>query len=363
MNKRFKLCILHIGTEKTGTSTIQSFLNLNREDLSKAGLFYPTTSTRGSQWEFVAISHPTPWDTDIGKELNISNQAEKSAFRDLCLANIESQAKLVPKADVLLISSEHFHSRLTEIEMIKELKSALDPLVEKFRIIVYFRRQDELAVSFYTTRIKSGYQGSDVFLPTAGKQLLYFQYDELFDRWAKVFGADTICPGLYDAVRKQENGLLMDFCRLAEIDYKGLTIPKWKNKSLNSDGLSFVKSINYMYKDKVDLLSDIDRLHLINICSELNVGRFFPISREQAKAFHDQFAENNARLQQLAFPHIPPPIFNSDFSFYPEVAEELPAEYNDAVIQAVKIWQYSKQPLGLRSFARSVKNRLRPPKK
>ena len=41
----FKKCILHIGMEKTGTTSIQSFLALNREELLRRGLFMPISLT------------------------------------------------------------------------------------------------------------------------------------------------------------------------------------------------------------------------------------------------------------------------------------------------------------------------------
>lgn len=36
-----KTFTLHIGTEKTGTTTLQSFLSKNRDALSKQGIIYP----------------------------------------------------------------------------------------------------------------------------------------------------------------------------------------------------------------------------------------------------------------------------------------------------------------------------------
>lgn len=36
-----KKLILHIGTEKTGTTSIQKFLNLNKDELLNEGIFYP----------------------------------------------------------------------------------------------------------------------------------------------------------------------------------------------------------------------------------------------------------------------------------------------------------------------------------
>src|ERR1700684_2608387 len=43
MVTKFDNCILHIGTEKTGTTTLQRYLALNRDEFLKQGYFIPAS--------------------------------------------------------------------------------------------------------------------------------------------------------------------------------------------------------------------------------------------------------------------------------------------------------------------------------
>lgn len=52
------IAYLHIGTEKTGTTTIQTFLSSNRLLLQKYGYIFPKTiGSNGSQWSFTFLCY------------------------------------------------------------------------------------------------------------------------------------------------------------------------------------------------------------------------------------------------------------------------------------------------------------------
>ncbi len=358
MGKRFKLCILHIGTEKTGSSSIQAFLTQNRQALIKEGKLYLDSGSIGSQWEFVALAHRNPWTMDTGKVLGITDETSRQSFKKTFLENIKQQFHRAEKTSVLLISSEHFHSRLSTVDMIQTLKTILDPFVENYKIISYFRRQDELAVSHLTTRIKSGYQGTDADLPKKNHPGVYYNYAKLITTWAEIFGQDVIQGGLYGPLSKKENGLLKDFCNKCQININGKLLPNWLNPSVSAEGLSFIKGLNNVYKNQSNLLSAKECHDLIQYCSAQNPGKYYPISKSQAKDFYKQYSESNTRLGELLFPDKPKPLFSNDFSQYPDIAETLPDSYEDAVIQAVKIWQKPIPQKGPRALINRIRNYL-----
>ena len=82
--KRFARCVLHIGTEKTGTSTIQRFLTINRAALIRDGVIYPSVTGKngGTQWGFVACAQKEPWKTDVGEVLEIHSASDQAAYRE-----------------------------------------------------------------------------------------------------------------------------------------------------------------------------------------------------------------------------------------------------------------------------------------
>ena len=350
MSKQFKLCVLHIGTEKTGSTSIQAFLRQNRAALERDGFFYTDTSI-GSQWEFVTLVHPHPWRTDLGRIFNISDEQSKQQFCEMFLANFRKQISQSRKASTLLISSEHFHSRLVTPSMIEDLKSTLDPFVEDFRILVYFRRQDELAVGQFNTKIKGGFRGTQI----PPRDQTYYDYDALVSRWASVFGLDAIKAGLYRPLAQLENGLLTDFCRNAGINFDNKVIPLWKNQSLSGSGLRFIQVLKQIYKDQTIVMSESDFRDLAELSTRHNAGRFQALSKSEARSFYAKFSEGNRAVRDKLFPDYPASLFDEDFSNYSTEAEALPVSYEEAVIQMLKLWKLSQFPFKKRSLIQKLK--------
>lgn len=338
-SKRFKSCVLHIGTEKTGSTAIQHYLIENRNRLAKHGVLFPIaeSATHTSQWEFVAIAHQKPWIQDVGRELEIKNAEQQARFKQELEAKLDAEFRAT-SADTLLISSEHFQSRLSKIEEIETLKKYLERWTDDFEIIVYFRRQDELALSLLSTRIKSS-APIDVenILSTMKKSPRYYAYDEIFERWASVFGLSSMAPRIYEQKRWPDGDLIADFCEAASIPMLP-HVNKRYNLSLNRKGFHFIHSLNKQFAERTDRASQKERLRLVRLISDRHAGKYYPISRQQAESFYQSFGQINQRLQSLAFENEPAPLFSEDFSMYPTNAEPSFSSYDEAVELAIELW-------------------------
>jgi hypothetical protein len=341
MSKRFKHCILHIGTEKTGTSTLQNFLKFNRKKILKDGIFFPQhfNDGEGSQWEYVAASINNSWVQDIGKAFGIKDQEDHAIFLDTLTKDLERQFANNTKVETLLISSEHFHSRLSTQNMVQKLKEFLDPWVENFEVIVYFRRQDELARSHFSTRIKSGYQGNDPVLPQIGKLHSYYQYDELVKRWGKVFGKQALTVGLYPKIMDAEGTILYDFCRKCNIRLFGKKMPDHVNNSVNAAGLRFIQTMNAFLDERPKPRNAKLRSEIIGLVTELFSGPMYVLDKKTAMAFVQPFEEGNEIIRQQFFPEQEDLLFSNNYDHYPEKAESLTDEYVQAVQIAVTMWE------------------------
>ena len=71
-------CILHIGTEKTGTTLIQNWLYANQEALSEQGVFL--SEQLGKTNNRLISAYFQPELDDWAKRNHIQNQAQKDAF-------------------------------------------------------------------------------------------------------------------------------------------------------------------------------------------------------------------------------------------------------------------------------------------
>ena len=346
VSKAFKSCILHIGTEKTGSSAVQNFFFLNKKRLKKEGIYYPSIGQSGSQWQFVAAVHDAPWsNVDIKREFDINDGNDQTLYAEKLNTQLQSEFRNAKNCHTLVLSSEHFHSRLHSQNSVARLKKLLDPWIDNFTVVVYFRRQDRVAISLNSTRVKSGSQAKiDVFPNFSRDSLPYYDYSRLFNRWAQVFGRESIVARKYENAVAQPGGLIGDITSIVGTTTLKKKVPQLDiNASLSRPAFYFLKEMNkQLPKHREDGL-DEDADQMIKDLSHLFPGKHFPVEREKAVRFMSQFEDVNEELRQLAFPNHPAPLFDTDFNEYPERPEVSGLTVEEAVEISINLAKYRRQ--------------------
>ncbi|MEL6121862.1 MAG: hypothetical protein AAFR49_19585, partial [Pseudomonadota bacterium] len=104
-------CVLHIGTEKTGTTLLQRWLYENEAALSDQGVALSQSMGQPNNRRFVAYAHGGI--DDYLKSKSIFTEDERAAFFEGYKAQLaEEFARKSKEHHTFLITSEHFHSRL-----------------------------------------------------------------------------------------------------------------------------------------------------------------------------------------------------------------------------------------------------------
>lgn len=339
---RVRRILLHIGTEKTGTSSIQHFLSKNRAALAAEGFVYPrfTGADGGSQWGVVAAVLKRPWETEIGARLGIGDEAEADAYRQQLLESIDGELLACPGCHTLILSSEHFHSQLRTAAGLRVLKSLLGRWSDNVHILVYFRRQDRVAVSLYSTKLKTGQAEPRVFSPVKNDSLpYYYDYERIYANWAEVFGEGAVQVGLFERQHLAGGDLLTDFCGRAGIDENGKFRPGRVNQSLSEAGVQMLLELNRQWPKEPLSGPNFSREQLMASIAREHPGRSFPVTRAQAQAFYACFAAGNARLAKAVFPALEGLLFDEDFSDYPEVLVPQYADLSEEVSHRIRVWQ------------------------
>jgi hypothetical protein len=115
-------------------------------------------------------------------------------------------------ADTFILTSEHFHSKLTDINSIEKLRSLVDKKFSRIDIICYFREQSELARGSYFTSIVHGdYYDLDSHIQYVRPSNHYYNYFEMFSKWESVFGKESLYPRIYDRENLYEKDIRKDF--------------------------------------------------------------------------------------------------------------------------------------------------------
>ena len=277
--KKFKECTIHIGTEKTGTTSIQVFLASNREKLNDGGYFYPQSLGYESHFKvFPCCLNDQKYD-QLSEMILHNIQMDGADFRSYLIEEFEKEIYNVHSSN-LIVSSEHFQSRLTELSEIQRLRDFFVPYCKNIRILVYLRRQDELYCSQYSTALRSGEISLQIF--PINESLDYYDYKELLEKYASVFGKENITVRIFDKKQLFENDIVKDF--LNEIECKEtrfFTYPVKLNESLSSVAQKFLMLLNRVSPTFIDCAPNPVNAEVIILLERLFPGNpILPSKRE-----------------------------------------------------------------------------------
>lgn len=150
-----KTCILHIGTGKTGSTTLQRFLRHNAGSLERNGVLVPISvgaaehvavpifAMEDSKRRAVRVRSKLLSDGDITEYRN--------GFRERFVREVNKS-----DAHTVLLSSERCWSALDEDMELLRIRDLIGELCDNVRVVVYLRPQHEYAISVYTTLLKNG---------------------------------------------------------------------------------------------------------------------------------------------------------------------------------------------------------------
>ena len=302
--KRKKIFI-HIGTEKTGTSSIQKNLNLNREELIKKRYYIPTSPGLENHRKLSAYSLSKDKFDDFHMFNHISTLEEKEEFEKKFI--IEFQKEITNKLndyDYLILSSEHFHSRLRSEEELYKLKNSLAVIDAEIKIIIYLRPQIDVAISHYSTSLKNGgTETLEEFIVTnCSLENYYYNYEEILALWAKVFGKENIIARLYDKNELFNNDLIDDFMNI--LNLYGLINKKTNNvnSSMNAIGQKLYRELNKELPFFTEYeIENNNHRQLNKKIVELFEGKGEYPDIEFAKKLQSQFDKSNESIRKNYF--------------------------------------------------------------
>jgi hypothetical protein len=333
LNRPARTAILHLGTEKTGTTTIQNGLVLNRAALAERGWEYPEGFGNKGSIHLALHAMDVGRYEDLHARLGLDSEEKRRAFRAEVKARfLRDMAALPPTVHTVILSSEYFHSRVRGEDEIRAMRDLLAATFDRVRMVVYLRRQDELAVSSYSTRMRSGRTEPEV-LPEVGADDSYYNYELLLAQWSAAFPEAEIVPRVYRRDEWVDGNLVHDFLAACGVDDRqGLQLPERWNESISAPAQEFLRQMNLHFP--TDGRKDRHRDELVSLVAGAFAGPGKLPSREAAERFYRLFEPSNERLRRRWLPQRPR-LFDDDFSQDPTQATEPPSFEDAAAIAAV----------------------------
>jgi hypothetical protein len=239
--------ILHIGLEKTGTTSVQQLLKANRTALLQQGTLISTSLHPGNNFYLAMASFSSFRVDGLLKQQGIQNQADLDSFRSKTLAKFQAELKSANGARQVLISSEHLQSRLTTISDIQLLKQNLESVgLVDFEVLVYLREPIRIALSHHGMAIKKGVFVDETFFePNHPRvsQILGFQAS--IQMWQQVFGSESMRVRLYPEGQKPA-ALIDDFFDATALSQVGLNLnsEEKRNANLSAGALQILNDLN-----------------------------------------------------------------------------------------------------------------------
>lgn len=182
-----RTCYLHIGTHKTGTTSLQALLAANRELLASTGIYVPR----------VGCPSPVSGHHNIAWELHADSRFDP---RHGTLAQLLDELVSV-RAPIVCISSEDFEYLHYRPDQLRPLAARLRAAGYDVKVVVFLRPQADYVESLYGTLAHFGLiVRFSEFLDAVLRDgvLLFrgwsfrFEYSVLLNAFAEVFGHDMV---------------------------------------------------------------------------------------------------------------------------------------------------------------------------
>jgi hypothetical protein len=263
---------IHIGRQKTGSTSIQLGLIAIRGQLAAKDILYPATLGK----------HKSKYIRDVfaaGRRLAGRADEVTAAFEK----ELTGGAALgTGRWRRLIISNENLCD--SDASTMQSLAALVDGHGGKAQIYCYFRRPDEHVVSMYQQRVRTG--GFSLPLDAFVERCLgggYYDYAIHLDRWAKLFGKEAVHARVFHRSVLKENPFV-DFVDWIGLSGEDLTLPAVdpRNESYDPVGVEVLRSLRrYLVESPSNFDEDLFysfRKHL----RHLNTDERLRLSPEQA---------------------------------------------------------------------------------
>lgn len=311
--------VLHIGTEKTATTSIQRYLFANRNAFAEKGVLYPDKLGAENQlclpaW---AIGKPDA-DEVTATAYGVMRRSGYDQMDRYILETLERQISATDP-DVIVFSNEHLHSRVRSLGQVRRLKQILSQLSDDIQIILYIRRQDRLAVSYFSTPYKFGEKTTvGQAIPAASKGVPhYYDYGKLVTLWSEVFGAENLVVKIFEEEVRSEGGVVASFLNAAGLPRQADTMAKVHNESLSMEAIMFLASFNEQIAALPDQKAELRkiRMSLVRFLERNYPARRKLASKEAAMDFYSRCHASNEIVLKTFFPDRTK-LFDENFNEY-----------------------------------------------
>ncbi|EMU2961131.1 hypothetical protein WM927_001826 [Campylobacter coli] len=342
---------VHIGTEKTGTTSIQEFLYINKSIIQKQNYFFAQSIGIKNHWDLAFLGYSlNKKDSYILNNSLWNFQAIKQHKKNI-FSKIKDEVKFNHK---IIFSSELLQSRLTRKREIVKLYTFLKKIgFTNIKVICYIRDANEMLRSLLSEAIK--WEEIDSFELKEEKEeyklgykknLFHFHHicnhKQTLQWWGEVFGKENLIVRLFDKNEFYQGDLLKDFIHSIGLEWDDeFIIPPKQNESLDLLGIDLLRRINkflplFCNNARNIFRGDLHHFAVKHFTSKDSHLKFQP-PKEVVQSYIDYFEESNEWVRKEFFPHKERLFSKKDLTDYKENYElkEMKPEYWDKIAEFI----------------------------
>lgn len=293
-----KTLYIHIGTSKTGTTTIQTYCGINREQLKSKGVLFPImpyhydriTENRNGHFLYATI-----YENGVRNK-----EKEKQVLKQ----ELDYIVDCFKDYDNVLLSEESiwWATATRRKGLWKYLQEHSQQNNYQVKIIVYLRRQDQFMMSRYNQILKTDTGGGtqrfyEYFKDMNGKYKCVMNYRQRLDYMAKFFPKENIVVKRFDRSYFYNGDLNADFLHIlgVEIDDTFAELPKDENLGISVQSGELKRVLNRL--GTMTFAENQKLLQMLNECEELLPKREVSImTTEHIEKFMKKFIDDNESI-------------------------------------------------------------------
>ncbi|WP_281526859.1 hypothetical protein [Campylobacter avium] len=321
---------VHLGTGKTGTTTLQYFFASNKELLKQKGILYSCVNLDTNR--HIYLSHIVHLYTNDKKEDNFLKDSIK---------NLKEELKQNSTTDFLFSSEDvlGWHKDVDKVALaLKDFFTEVG--FDDIRIILYIRSQEDLLLSICSQETKNAdptYNAKES-KPENSPRFQMYEYKALAKAFMNTFGKENLILRLFDKNEFYKGDLIKDFLHIFDIELdESFTLLPNQNESLDLIGFELLERINSYFDTyawnpngrNAYIPFDIQGSYFSSKDPSL---KFMP-KKEIYESYITYFEESNEWVRKEFFPHKERLFPKKDLSTYKENYElkEMKPEYWDRI--------------------------------
>ena len=349
--------ILHIGTPKTGSTSIQQVLRKRRRDILAQGAMFPRSPGPGAGGIHSFLTYAAEGGKYRATDRTWGGVQPAQRLEQFLAELAQEMAACPANVDRVIFSHERLSGALQTREQIERLRAILAPYFTRFRIVIYLRRQDTLLASQYSQMLRKGMLSDPSSIFSHDNNLKFHDYARLLAGWAEVFGADAIVPRIYERGPDGNFDSVVDFLAVC-----GLTLTlseddrlRSRNPSISTVGQTILRQVGgVLDKQGGGRVQTKPAWRATRgAVTRVLAGPGWTPTRDEAAAFMAQYTAGNEAVRQRYFPHRAS-LFSTDFTSLPAERAALTAEdclqaASQALVEAFRVHELRERKAGKRA--------------